>query len=364
MNILQIVSGRGVNGALVYCKLLSEELASRGHQVTLLCRPTSWMQSHVDRRAVDVIESNLARFPLTELRRMAAFIGERNIDLVHTHMTRAQNFGIGLKLMTGVPVVATAHNRHFELHWNFNDYVIANSRSTFDYHARVNRIPGHRMETIYCCTDYDRFKDVPAAAVTRVRQRLRLESDDFLIGVIGEIAQRKGHWHLVRALPTIASQLPNLKVVFVGRFGRRQPHVRKIRNYLVNNGLAGVTKWVGRQSNVADYMAACELTVVPSVEEPLGLVAIESLMAGTPVVASCTGGLTEIIKHNQTGLLVPVGDEAAIAQAVVALANDSQFRNRLAMQGREHVFHTFSPKHLIDQVESVYNHLLQRKRAA
>lgn len=220
------------------------------------------------------------------------------------------------------------------------------------------------METIYCCTDYDRLKNIPADAVTGVRQRLRLKSGDFLIGVIGEIAHRKGHWHLVRALPAIAKQVPHLKVVFVGRFGRQQPHVRKIRKFLLKNGLAGMTKWVGRQSNVADFMAACEITVVPSVEEPLGLVAIESLIAGTPVIASRTGGLTEIIKHNETGLLVPVGDEVAIAQAVIALAGDDKRRKTLGLQGREFVSRVFAPMHLIDQVESVYNRLLQRKRAA
>ena len=69
-------------------------------------------------------------------------------------------------------------------------------------------------------------------------------------------------------------------------------------------------------------MAAFDIGVVPSLEEPLGLVAIESLMAGTAVVASDTGGLKEIISHGETGLLVPPASPESIANAVVKLASD------------------------------------------
>jgi glycosyltransferase involved in cell wall biosynthesis len=364
LNILQIVSGRGVNGALVYCKILSEELARRGHRVTILCRPKSWMTSAVDCGLVSVVESSLSRFPWSELKRMSGMVRARRIELIHTHMTRGQNFGVALKLLTGVPVVATAHNRHFELHWNFNDYVIANSRSTFDYHSRVNRIPPHRMETIYCCPDFQQTQSVRPRAVESIRRQMRVADDDLLIGVVGEIAVRKGHQYFVQALPEIAAHLPGLKVVFVGRFGRKQPHVRKIRKFILQNGLAGRIKWVGRRSNVAEYMAACQLTVVPSIEEPLGLVAIESLLVGTPVVASNTGGLGEVVRDRESGLLVPPADPKALAEAVIALAGDASARSRMGTNGRRYAEAVFSPAHLIDRVEEVYRRIAGRSRVA
>ena len=364
MKILQIISGRGVNGALVYCKVLSEDLVRRGHQVTILCRPGSWIQSHVDTSLVRIVESEMTRFPLTELKRMAGYVRDQRFDLMHSHMTRGQNFGVGLKWLTGVPVIATAHNRHLEFHWNFNDYVIANSQATFDYHRRVNRISPQRMETIYCCTDSDRQTGGNQRAVQAVRQKLRLRPDDFLIGMIGEISVRKGHLQLVRALPDIVRQVPQLKVVFVGRFGRRQSHTRKIRRFLLRHGLAGRTCWVGRRANVCDFMAASEITVVPSLEEPLGLVAIESLMTGTPVVASRTGGLTEIVRHRENGLLVPPANPGHLAQAIVSLARDEKLRSQLGQQGRRSVADNFAPRRLIDAVENVYNRMANTRHSA
>ena len=361
---MQIISGRGVNGALVYCKMLCEELVSRGHQVTLVCRENSWMSDNVDPSRVRIIESSLEKFSPGEIRRMSLLVKQHGIELIHTHMTRGQNFGVLMKMMTGVPVVATAHNRLFQLHWNLNDYVIANSQATFDYHARVNRIPASRMEVVYCCSDLDRMSQVEPAQALAIRQQLGVQPDQVLIGLIGEFAIRKGHIHFVRALPGILDQVPDAKVIFLGRFGRRQAHVRKIRQFLLENDLAGTTKWLGRKSNVAQYMAACDLTVVPSLEEPLGLVAVESLMAKTPVVASKTGGLQEVIIDGETGLLVPPADEIGLAKAVVRLARDPELRSHLATKGYQHVCQNFALEKLIDEVVNIYRRVSDEKKVA
>lgn len=364
MNILQIISGRGVNGALVYCKILSEELVERGHNVTVVCKPNSWVEANIDQQKVPVVESSLARFPLTELKRIANLVREKNIDLIHTHMTRGQNFGVALKLMTGIPVVATAHNRHFELHWNLNDFVIANSSSTYKFQNRINMVPAKRMKTIYCCSDFEHLKQASDSAVTSVRRQITSSADDVLIGLIGEIATRKGHKYLVQAMPNIVEQIPNARFVFVGRFGRKQPHVRKMRRFLLENGLAGRVKWVGRKSNVAEYLSACDITVMPSLQEPLGLVAIESLMAGTPIVASATGGLVEIVQHNQNGLLVPPADSTALADSIIKLASNPDLRQQLGKRCRQSVADKFAPRNLIDQVEQVYLDLIPQSRVA
>ena len=361
---MQIISGRGVNGALVYCKMLCEDLVERGHHVTLVCRQNSWMSENVDSSRVRIIESSLDKLSPGEIHRMAKQVNLHQIDLMHSHMTRGQNFGVLLKLVTGVPVVATAHNRLFQLHWNLNDFVIANSQSTFDYHSRVNRVPESRMEVVYCCSDLERMAAVDKQQANRIRQQLGIRPEQLLIGLVGEMAVRKGHIHLVRALPEILKAVPDAKVVFLGRFGRKQSHVKKIRRFLLDNGLVGVTKWLGRRSNVAQYMAACDMTVVPSLEEPLGLVAIESLMAKTPVVASRTGGLQEVILDNQTGLLVEPCDEQAIAKSVIRLAQDPLLRQRLAEQGKAHVLQTFAPDQLLNSVVKIYERILHFKRAA
>jgi glycogen(starch) synthase len=110
-------------------------------------------------------------------------------------------------------------------------------------------------------------------------------------------------------------------------------------------------------------MKACQLTVVPSLEEPLGLVAIESMMAETPVIASRTGGLTEIIEHEKTGLLVPRRDHRALGDAVLRLASDARLREQLVQAGRAFVKQRFAPDVLVNQIESIYRQIADRKAA-
>ena len=130
MKILQIISGRTINGALTYCKFVSEQLQSLGHEVTVVGREDGWLNGELD-PSVPYVVSELNRSPF-ELRRIAKLARDNGIEVIHTNMSRGHAFGVILKLMTGIPVVATAHSHSSQIHWRLNDFVIANSQSTFD----------------------------------------------------------------------------------------------------------------------------------------------------------------------------------------------------------------------------------------
>ena len=111
-------------------------------------------------------------------------------------------------------------------------------------------------------------------------------------------------------------------------------------------------------------MTLFDFTVVPSIQESLGLVAIESLAAGTPVIAANTGGLPEIVQHEKTGLLFPPEDSNALGDAIMRYIDDEPLRKRLAKTGRQHVLDQFSPNALIAKIEATYHQICDGKRAA
>jgi glycosyltransferase involved in cell wall biosynthesis len=364
LNILQINSGRGVNGALVYCKLLSSHLRDLGHCVSVLTRPDSWLKGQLESSDIPCITSEMTRFPTGELQRISQWITHNQIDIIHTHMSRGHSFGVLLKLMTGVPVVATAHSRSIQLHWKLNDYVIANSHATCAYQQRINRISPSKLETVHCFSDLGKFKDVPERSVQTVRRQLRLAGNEFVIGVVGDVIARKGQLYLAQALATINNAVPNFKLVILGRFHRNEPYTKQIRSLLIRNGLYRKTKWLGVRSNVEDFMSLFDVCVVPSIEEPLGLVAIEAMAVGTPVVATNVGGLPEIVRHDVNGLLVEPRNPSELAAAIIRLAQDPDLRKRLGDHGRPTAFAQFDPAVLTQQVISVYQRVLARRHAA
>ncbi len=351
MKILQIISGRNVNGALVHCKLLSGRLSELGHEVTVLCRPDSWIWDQLDDANLRVVASELNRWPLTELVRTARWVRDEKFDVIHTHMSRAHAYGVLLRWFSGVPVVATAHNRHVQVHWRFNDRVIANSEATRRFHCLVNRVERHKVETIHCFVDLPKFARLHQRSGIRLKRQWRLADDQPVLGIVGDVTPRKGHWYLFKSLPGLVRRFPDLQLIVTGRFERNEGYVKKLRRFLLEHQLARRVKWLGRRSDIPEIMAALDVLVVPSIEEPMGMVPLEAMAAGTPVVAARTGGLVEVVRDEINGIIIPSRCFKSIEVAVGRLLSDQGLRDRLTKNGLQWVQQQFSPSVLSEKIE-------------
>ena len=301
---------------------------------------------------VQTVVSEMSRWPF-EIARMAKWVQDHDIDVIHTHMTRAHGFGVLLKAFTGVPVVATAHNCSFQFHWPWNDFVIANSDATRDYHRRVNRVRADRSETVYCYSDLERFFQREQTVADRLRKRRHISDEHFLAVVAGEVTQRKGHLALFKALPQIIEAVPGFRLWVLGAANRETKYVRQLRKFQVQNNLFGKVRWLGLRPNLQHFLLAADLSLVPSLEEPLGLVALESLATSTAVVASRTGGLPEIVHDGVSGRLVTPKDPDELAAAVIQLATDREKLQAFGEAGLQFVRRQFDPEQLTNRVEAI-----------
>jgi glycosyltransferase involved in cell wall biosynthesis len=239
--------------------------------------------------------------------------------------------------------------------------VIANSLATERYHQRYNLVPASRTRTVYCFVDERRFSQVSERERLKIRRELRYEGNEFLLGVVGEVIPRKGQWYLAKALPELMRRIPELRVLLVGRYHRSERYVQKMRQLQASAGLHRKMRWLGRRSNVHEYMAAMDQVLVTSTEEPFGLVALEAQLAGKPVIATKIGGLPEIVQHEQSGLLIPARSPAAIVESVERLYQDRELASRLAASGREQAGQRFSSERLTEGVIEVYHEVLRRR---
>jgi L-malate glycosyltransferase len=362
VKILQIVSGQYVNGALVHVDLLTRELLTKGHEVQLLCRPRSWIWRRLNRTGIAKRKSEMHRFPPGELLRIANWIRRENFDVIHTHMSRAHFFGVLLRQLTGVPCVATAHTSHFQLHWLFNDRVIANSESTKDYQLRYNRVAADRLVTIPCFVDLVKFEQACADTRLRMRAELGLRDGQPTVGVVGAVTPRKGQLELVRALPKLIERQPNLKLIFIGQFERKSPYYKKIRRTLLENRLFRRVIWVGRRNNVQDLVQSLDVCAVPSLKEPLGLCALEAMAAGVPVAAANVGGLREFVKAELTGLQFEPTNPDDVAEKISRLLSDAPLRELVISNCRKMLHEDFSPTTITSQIEAVYHSAIDSRK--
>lgn len=362
MKILQIVSGQFVNGALVHVDLLTRELLKRGHEVQLLCRPRSWIWRKLHRTGITKRKSELNRFPPGELWRIAQWIRQEGFDVIHTHMSRAHFFGVLLRPLTGVPVVATAHTSHFQLHWRFNDLVIANSNSTRQYQRQKNSVAESKLTTIPCFVDLEKFSQTDAGMRQRMRSELGLSAEQFAVGVVGAVTGRKGQRELVEAMPELVERHANLKFIFIGQFERPSPYYKLIRRSLYDKKLFRRVIWVGRRNNVHELIQALDVCAVPSLKEPLGLCALEAMAAGVPVAASDIGGLPEFVIPERTGLLFDPKSPRAIANQISRLLIEADLRATVIDGARQLLRDSFSPEAITARIESAYQSVLNPRK--
>jgi glycosyltransferase involved in cell wall biosynthesis len=352
MRIVEIVSGHALNGAMRHALALARELSRRGHAITLVCRRGSWIARHAAGGNIDVFVSDLHRWPLDELRRVARRIVDCDADVVHTHMSRAHFFGVLLKTMIRTPVVATAHIGRIQPHWRFNDRTIAVSEAVRRFHRRWNLVPASRIDVVHPFVDPREFPVPTPVERVLVRRELDLDVSAPLIGVVGSVFREKGVHHVIRAMPAILSAIPAAQLAIVGD-GPDQYRQRLVEE-IERLGIRRHVSWLGRCDPIAPVMGALDVLVSPSIDEGLPLRVIEAMVSQVPVIAPALGGMWECVRDGETGLLVRPRDPAALSSACVRILANPGLGRRLGCAARADVLSRFTADTQVPRIESIF----------
>lgn len=203
-----------------------------------------------------------------------------------------------------------------------NTSVVAVSQSTAK--AFCGHLPLQaKVRTIYNGVDLSKFP--PKSSGRSVfRTRLAIPADSFLVSAVGQICERKGLLGLVDAIGRLRMQVPQLHLAVVGRvvFRHEEKYFTALRGAVRTAGIEDRVHFVGELGDVAPALQASDLLVLNSKDEPFGLVLIEAMSSGTPVLATRVGGISEIVADGENGWLVNSGDTQALAAKLLALSQD------------------------------------------
>jgi glycosyltransferase involved in cell wall biosynthesis len=194
----------------------------------------------------------------------------------------------------------------------------------------------------------------------RARAELGLEADSFVVLLLGRISDWKGQDVLARALADSALAERSVVGVVAGSPwpGAEEPE-RELERLKRELALGDRLRLVGFRDDIETLLAAADAVAVPSTRpEPFGLVALEAAAAGVPVIAAAHGGLPEIVRHEQTGLLVEPGDPAELAAGLLSLADDPTRARRLGDAARADVADRFTHDRMLTAVQAHYDALL------
>lgn len=346
MRIAEFVSARVLNGAARNCVAIAEALAERGHEVMLFHRPELEFPAR-RRRGLSLAPAGFDRSP-RELIEAARRLAQFEADVLHTHMSSAHAYGAILRQFWRIPTVATAHARHFQLHWTFNDRVIAPSASTAAYHRRVNWIPERKLEVIPNFIDAARRPTATSRARAVARRRLDLDPEALVIGSVADIIAGKRPAELVQASRALLERGAVLVIA-----GAELDAAEAARIHEAAGALEGRVRLLGRRADVPELLPAFDLFALASAKEEMPMAVLEAMAAGLPVLAVEVGGMNELVIEGETGFLVPGRDVAALSDRLQRLAADKDLRDRLGAAGRKRALEVFGREPIVDRVEAV-----------
>lgn len=362
MHILEIVSGGAVNGATVNCVMLSQGLLARGHTVTLLCKPDSWQAEVLAPEGVEVIETEMRLKPADEVARIAALARAKNIDVLHSHMTRSHNFALAMRRQCGIPWVATAHALNWNYHWMLADQVVAVSEAVRRYLITRCAVRPRRVETVHNFVDAETLSRQLDGNQGELRAALGAGEGDLLLGIIGDVCPNKGQRELVRAMPRILAECPNARLAIIGQERFRPAYVAQAKTEADHLGVAGRVRWMGFRDDIPQLLSALDVLVLASAREGFGLVVIEAMACGVPVAATAVGGVPEIIHDSSLGVLAKSRRPGPLSEAIVSLLQDPGRRQTIAEAGRRDVRERFDAERQIDATTAILQRAAEEGR--
>lgn len=310
--------------------------------------------------------------------RLARFIRTQRADLVHTNSLKSDVLGGLAARLARVPVI-----------WHVRDsitpdylpgpivmlfrrlcrivprHVIANSHATLatvfpSWEGASSRRNMPRAASVA-------HDGVPvallAAEVQAEEEAAVAEFAAPRIGLVGRISPWKGQHVFLRAAALVRQRYPQARFQIIGAaLFNEQEYERQISALAASLDLNGSVEFTGFRSDVQSLITGLDILVHASTTgEPFGQVIVEGMAAGKPVVATRGGGVPEIVLDGQTGLLVPMGDVPAMADAILLLLDDPAGARRLGRLGRSRVGEHFTTALTARRVEDIYERLLSRR---
>jgi glycosyltransferase involved in cell wall biosynthesis len=304
---------------------------------------------------------------------LARYIRTQRIDVVHsTEKPRDTIYGVSLAKIGGARSVVHLHvavapwmRSGVRRAMHHADALVGVSRFIADDTIAMG-YPPQRVHAVLNGLELSNWLDldleVDGAAV---RAEFDMAADAPLLVTASRLFRAKGQHLIVAALPAVRAHFPAVKLLIVGRDDTRAgggaSYSAELRRMVSELGLEDNVAFTGWRPDLNRLMAACDAFVMPSLEEPFGMVYVEAMALRRPVIALDSGGAKEIVDHGGSGLLSPPGDVGSIAEHITRLLADPALRRRMGEHGRRRVIERFSSERMTDDMAAVYTSLVDRR---
>jgi D-inositol-3-phosphate glycosyltransferase len=397
---LATLGGKETGGMNVYVRDLSRELASRGHLVDVYTRSQDSSLPHISNRLghgarvihipagpehpynKHLVYDHLPEFVSGVLAQ--AKTDAIQYDVLHSHYWLSGAVARELRQSWSAPIVhmfhtlgemknavaqrpeerETAHRIAVERDIvRFADTLVAATPVEEEQLVRLYEADPGRIRVIPPGVDTERFHPIPQALA---KDNISLCPDCCIILFVGRIEPLKGIDSLIRAIAQVVAKLPELRErlrvpIIGGALDRihEDDEMVRLQELREELGIGDVVTFIGAkdQDLLQYYYSAAQMVVMPSDYESFGMVALEAMACGTPVIASDVGGLSYLVKHGRTGYRVPARDSQALAAKITRLLTDEGLRRRIGQRAACWA-ESYAWPRIADRIEVLYTQVM------
>lgn len=351
-----------------------------GYEVIAVCSPGPYLE-RVEQEGIRVVTVPMTRAitPVADLRSLAGLVRAfRRIrpDIVHTHTPKAGLLGQWAARIAGVPTrVHTIHGLFFpsgmtartRAFWvgieratmAFAHLVFSQNPEDVDTAVRERICSADRLRLLGNGIDLRRFdpETISDETVEALRREIGLRPEHRVVGMVGRVNAEKGYPELFQAAARIAAEVPEARFVVIGPVEAEKSNALDPETLAREHGVADRLHYLGLRSDMPALYRLMDVLVLPSHREGWPRSPMEASAMGVPVVVTDIRGCREVVVPGETGLMIPVRDPGALADATLQLLKDPERARRMGEAARAHAQHAFDENGPVRRTLQAYRDL-------
>jgi glycosyltransferase involved in cell wall biosynthesis len=314
--------------------------------------------------------------PLKDIKaliKLAIFLKKEKFDIVHCHTSKGGFIGrLAAKLAGAKIIIYSPHGDIFEGYFcklatdffillekfaaRFTDKIINLTKIEIEKFLEHGIGTRHQLEQIYNGINIKYYERAMPSNLKK-RDEFGLCKDDFVCATVGRLVPVKGHTYLIKAIQKVVKVIPEAKFLFVGDGEIKSKLSEEIKSLDLQENIF----MLGSRNDIATILSCINVFLLPSLNEGFGMVLIEAMAARKPVIATNVGGIPEVVKYGETGILVPPKDPEAFSSAIIKLYNNPELSRRMGLAGYNRAKRLFDITTTVHEFESLYSDLVKEK---
>jgi len=360
IKVLYVITSTGYGGAerllLSHLKLLDQDKYCF-YVCSLLEKPDD-LQNEISNYA-EIINLELKnKFNLTVIPKLIKLINRIKPDIIHTHLFQARFYTAIASIFSKSTILITHKHNNVNLRKHnvfvvlerlgitFYDKIIAISHAVAKSLKSYELVPSKKIFVLHNGIDIAKFNVIKSS-------HRNSKKNQVVIGIVCRLEPQKGIIYLLLAMRIILAKFPNAKLEIVGDGSL----FRELVEYSKNLGISNSVKFFGKFADVIPFYKRMDVFVLPSLYEGFGIVLLEAMASGLPIVATNVDGINEVVVDGESGILIPPKNPEAIADAVLKIIENDQLSERLILRGYERA-KSFDIKENVYKLHNFYKMLL------